>query len=191
LWSVTIKSLQGLIDRAVDPELREELQLMLTSENALAQDLRMICEQLHPTGIDDPFGLASVLMMQVDRTQANWSGICRFIVEGAPCPVNAQIQREVLGITTEALTNAVKHAEATEIVVCLTYPSISEDLVQLFVRDNGCTNQVIALKPGHWGIRGMQERATAVGGTLQFHQEPTAGTTMIFTFPYSIVENAQ
>jgi signal transduction histidine kinase len=180
---LNIESLQRLAHRTNDPELRTELELMITSECALAQDLRVICEELHPTGIDDPFGLASVLLMQMDKTQANWSGTCQLIVDGTPCPITSLVQREALGIITEALTNVVKHAEATKIVVSLIYPSIEGDQVQLIIQDNGRTNQVINIKPGHWGIRGMQERAAAVGGSVQFRQVPEGGTAVVFTFP--------
>jgi len=58
----------------------------------------MICEHLHPTGIDDPLGLSAVLRMQMGKMQAIWSGMCHFVVEHAPCPIAAQTQHERCGL---------------------------------------------------------------------------------------------
>jgi len=140
---LNIESLQKLLHHITDPILQTELELVLESERAIGQALRMICEQLHPTGIDDPLGLSAVLRMQVEKVQTIWPGTCRLVVEQAPCPVAVQTQWEALRITREALTNAVKHARATEIVVHLRYPDTQISLIQLVIRDNGRSGQVI------------------------------------------------
>jgi signal transduction histidine kinase len=179
---LNIASLQKLIGQVHDPAIHAELELLLESERTEAQALRLLCEQLHPTGIDDPLGLAAVLRMQVEKIQAIWSGDCHLVVEHAPCPIAAPTQREALRITQEALTNAVKHAAATEIVVQLHYPDTPGGLVCLTIRDNGRTGQAITARPGHWGVRNMYERARAAGGELQLCREPDGGTTVVFTF---------
>jgi signal transduction histidine kinase len=179
---LNIEALQKLIDQVRDPTILAELELLLESERTEAQALRMICEQLHPTGIDDPLGLAAVLRMQVEKIQANWSGTCRLIIEHAPCPIGAQAQREALRIAREALNNAMQHASATEIIVRLRYPDTAGGMIALSIQDNGFTGQVITIKPGHWGVRNMQERARAVGGMLEFRREPDGGTTVVFVF---------
>lgn len=179
---LNIESLQQVIRQVPDVTLRSELELILESERTAAQALRMICEHLHPTGIDDPLGLSAVLRMQVEKMQAVWSGLCQLVVQHAPCPIAAQTQHEALRITREALTNAVKHASATEIVVELWYPEMPDGMVRLAIRDNGSTEQVITAKPGHWGVRNMVERARAVGGTLEFCRESEGGTAVVFTF---------
>lgn len=179
---LNIQSLQNLIGQVHDPALQAELALVLESEYTEAQALRMICEQLHPTGIDDPLGLAAVLRMQVEKIQSVWPGECRLVVEHAPIPIAATTQREAMGITQEALSNAAKHAAATEIVVHLCYPETPSGMIQLSIRDNGRTGKAISASPGHWGVRNMRERAQAVGGTLKFRRELDGGTTVVFTF---------
>src|SRR5205823_3409162 len=91
--------------------------------------------------------------------------------EQTPCPVPAQTQREALRITREALTNAVKHADATTIEVQLRYPAQPTDLLRLTIRDNGRGAPVIAPRSGHFGVRNMVESAHAVGGKLRFCSE--------------------
>jgi signal transduction histidine kinase len=183
---LNIESLQKLIGRIHEPDIRAELDIILESEHTAAQLLRMVCEELHPTGLDDPLGLPALLRMLVHRTEATWSGTCRLVVEHRPCPIIAGTLREVVGIATEALTNAVKHAAATEIVVQLRYPERPDGLVQLTIRDNGRTGQAIRKKPGHLGVYGMEERAQTVGGTLQFRCEADGGTAVVLRFPPAV-----
>lgn len=179
---LNIESLEQLLKQITDPAIQTELKVVLDSERAVGQELRMLCEQLHPSGMDDPLGLSSVLRMVVDETQAHWSGTCQFTVENIPCPIDVQTQREVLRITKEALINAVKHAQATQITVHLRYPVALSDQVQMIIQDNGTSEQSIKAKPGHFGMRNMQESARAIGGSLHVHRVPTGGTMITFMF---------
>jgi signal transduction histidine kinase len=177
---LNIEALQKVIPQISEPNLRSKLERVLATERTMIQTLRMICEQLHPTGLDDPLGLASVLHMQIVDTQAIWSGNCRLIVAGEPCPVPAQMQREALRTRREALMNAVKHAQATEIVVALRYPDAPAGRVQVVVRDNGCGGGGIRARRGHFGVRNMLESARAVGGALEFRRVGEGGSAVVF-----------
>jgi signal transduction histidine kinase len=179
---LNIEPSRALIGQVRGEAIRAELELLLQSDYAAGQALRMICEQLHPAGVDDPLGLAAVLRMQIEKVQSTWAGTCRLAVERTPCPVPARTQREALRITREAFTNAVKHANATGIVVHLRYPDTPTEMIQLAIRDNGRNGQAIQSRSGHFGIRNMVESARAVGGTLQFHREGDRGTAVVFMF---------
>jgi two-component system nitrate/nitrite sensor histidine kinase NarX len=85
-------------------------------------------------------------------------------------------------ITREALTNTVKHAQATEITIRLRYPLPPDDMAQLTISDNGRTGQVVTVKPGHWGVPNMYESACAVSGALELNREVHGGTVVVFTF---------
>ncbi len=183
---LNIEAIQKVLSHIDDATLRAELELVLESEHTVIQALRLICEQLHPTGIDDPLGLPSVLRMQVARAQAMWNGICRLSVTSPFQPVAAPIQHAAMQITREALTNAIKHATAaTHILVELRNVPYSDGWSQLIIRDDGQMIHPITAKPGHMGIRNMVERARMVGGQLQIDQAPDSGTAVVFTFlPY-------
>jgi signal transduction histidine kinase len=87
-----------------------------------------------------------------------------------------------LRITREALANAMKHANATEIVVHLRYPDTPMEMIQLTIRDDGRNGQVIQPRSGHFGIRNMLESARAVGGSLQFGRQVDGGMAVVFSF---------
>jgi signal transduction histidine kinase len=180
---LNIETLQRILRSIPDPRIRAELELVLETEQHVVQALRMVCEHLHPIAIDDPYALSAVLRMQVERIRALWDGECRLQISNTPLPVAPRVQYETMQIVHEALINAVKHAQrATEIAVHLQYPSAPDGLIRISVRDNGQNAAPVGIKPGHWGIRSMLERARLVGGQLTIEQHDTGGTTVIFAF---------
>jgi signal transduction histidine kinase len=180
---LNIEALKKTLHHIADPQLYEELKLILETEQSVATALRMICERLYPTGLDDPLGLPAVLRLQVQQIAAGWAGDCRLVVTGTPQPLSAQVQREVLRIARESLTNAIKHADATMILVELGYPAESQTHAQLIVRDNGQQDQGVCIRPGHWGVRFMQESARTIEAHLCFDHTPDGGTIVTLVFP--------
>lgn len=77
-------------------------------------------------------------------------------------------------IFQEALTNIAKHAGATRVTVSLRR---QRKLLTLSICDNGRGIQAAdRLKPQSFGLRGMSERASALGGTLALSAAPGGGT---------------
>jgi signal transduction histidine kinase len=90
----------------------------------------------------------------------------------------------MLRIVQEALTNVRHHAQATETKVKLQYYN---EALELVIEDNGRGFAVEdgLSKEGHFGLLGMRERASAIGGTLDIASEPAAkrGTTLTLHLP--------
>ena len=105
-------------------------------------------------------------------------------VEGTPQPLRPMIRDEVYRIGAESLRNAVRHANAQRIEVDIRY---SSDGLRLRVRDNGkgIDPAVLGLDhiAGHWGLRGMRERAKLIGGTFEVWSQPGSGTETELTIP--------
>ncbi|WP_368541670.1 nitrate/nitrite two-component system sensor histidine kinase NarQ [Enterobacter soli] len=94
--------------------------------------------------------------------------------------LDAQKQVHLLQIVREAVLNAIKHAEASEITVsCVTAPDGTHSVS---VRDNGIGIGEASEPPGHYGLNIMRERADRLGGTLHFSQPPNGGTQVTVTF---------
>lgn len=90
---------------------------------------------------------------------------------------------ELFAIGREAMHNAVMHADASEIHVVLVR-RLTE--VRLRVTDDGrgIPPEVIREgKPGHWGLRGMRERALAIGGHTSIASAPPHGTDVLVRVP--------
>ena len=88
-------------------------------------------------------------------------------VEGTARNLHPIVRDEVYRIGYEAIRNACRHSQGTKLNVKLTY---SRDLA-LRVRDNGigiAQEVIVRGKEGHYGVRGMRERAEHIGARLHF-----------------------
>jgi two-component system, NarL family, sensor histidine kinase UhpB len=95
-------------------------------------------------------------------------------------------------IYQETLINVLKHAEANIIQVQLL---IIEQHVKLEIWDNGKgfappANLLDLAQQGHLGLLAMQERAEAVGGTLEINAKTGMGTSLRVTVPVSPMTRA-
>jgi signal transduction histidine kinase/ligand-binding sensor domain-containing protein len=104
-------------------------------------------------------------------------------VLGAPRPFEPALCNEAYRIGREAMANAFRHAEATRVEAELAYENSA---VHLRIRDNGRgMDQAIvdSGREGHWGLRGMRERAEAIEAELKIWSHPGAGTEVELTIP--------
>ena len=107
-------------------------------------------------------------------------------VEGQTRELHPIVRDEIYKIAAEDLRNAFRHAHAGRVEVEIRY---DHDQFRLRVRDDGqgidpavLANQ--GLK-GHYGLRGMPERAALIGGTLAVWSEVGAGTEVELRLPAS------
>jgi signal transduction histidine kinase len=88
-------------------------------------------------------------------------------------------------VAQEALANAVRHAQAHRIRLLVSFEP--QELV-LSIQDDGKGFVPPAsldelTREGHFGLMGMHERVLLLGGRLQVHSEPGAGTAVTAHFP--------
>jgi signal transduction histidine kinase/ligand-binding sensor domain-containing protein len=109
-------------------------------------------------------------------------------IEGKPALLNPVVRDEVYRIATEAVRNAIRHANARRIEVEIRY---DEQKLRLRIGDNGTGIDPVILnrdhKAGHWGLQGMRERAKLVGGTLEVWSQPNVGTEIELSIPAASV----
>lgn len=100
-------------------------------------------------------------------------------IEGAVYSLPTEVESNLLRIGQEALTNAIRHANADEIRVELIY---DRDRFCLRVRDNG-QGFGVGIIPASlgFGLLGMSERAERIGAQLTIRSQPGEGTEMIVT----------
>ncbi len=110
----------------------------------------------------------------------------RVAVEGEARNLHPILRDEIYKIAAEALRNAFRHSQARQIEVEIRYDN---EQFRLRVRDDGrgvdpaiLSSQVSA---GHFGLPGMRERATLIGGKLVVWSEVDAGTEVELRVPAS------
>ena len=95
-------------------------------------------------------------------------------------PLGADVRRHLYLAFKEAITNAVKHARATEVGVSLR---IADDTLVLEISDDGCGLPPTRLDPTGNGLKNLRERMAAAGGTLGVESASGAGTRIRCTVP--------
>jgi signal transduction histidine kinase/ligand-binding sensor domain-containing protein len=113
------------------------------------------------------------------------------VVEGERRELNPLVRDDAFWIGHEALANAVRHARAKHIEVEIAYDAAR---LRVRFRDDGCgiDPQIVKAggKPGHWGMRGMRERAATIGARLDTWSRPDAGTELELEIPGSVAYRA-
>ncbi len=100
-------------------------------------------------------------------------------IEGAVYSLPTEVENNLLRIGQEALTNAIRYANADEIRVELVY---DRDQFCLRVRDNGQGFGVGSISASEgFGLLGMSERAERIGAQLTIRSQPGQGTEIIVT----------
>ncbi len=120
--------------------------------------------------------LATALYDFGNHLKANASINIVLRVLGTPRRLPGSAETDILRIGQEALTNAVKHADPSEIRVELDF---EEKTLRLCVADNGRgfdADRAGAMSSDHFGLIGMRERAARIGGQLAITSDPGKGT---------------
>ncbi|MFN8486006.1 MAG: PAS domain S-box protein [Caldilineaceae bacterium] len=146
----------------------------------MSEQIRDVLADLRPPMLDN-FGLLATLQWYA-RLVAKRTGLPIVVQGEEPSPRLAeQSELTLFRVTQEALTNVLKHAQATEAMLRLTF---DKEQVRLQISDNGRgmaspTFLPAPQTPTGWGILTMQERVAAIGGRLQISSQPDQGTTVV------------
>ncbi|OYQ61930.1 serine/threonine protein kinase [Pseudanabaena sp. SR411] len=98
-------------------------------------------------------------------------------ITGTAYPLPAEVENNLLRIGQEALTNAIKYANANEIRVKLVYEATQ---CSLHIKDDGQGFGVGGIPvTGGFGLLGMSERAEHIGAQLTIQSQPAQGTEII------------
>jgi ligand-binding sensor domain-containing protein/signal transduction histidine kinase len=127
--------------------------------------------------------LPSRLSQSCNRMTSGSASKMYLQVKGTYRPVARKVEEELLRIGQEAVANAVRHAAATRIDVQLIYEGSS---VSLRVEDDGRGFQPppgLSGPEGHYGIRGMHERAGQIDAALVLESVPGQGTRVSVEAP--------
>ncbi|XNM44328.1 ATP-binding protein [Escherichia coli] len=85
----------------------------------------------------------------------------------------------LLQIAREALSNALKHSQASEVVVTVAQ---NDNQVKLTVQDNGCGVPENAIRSNHYGMIIMRDRAQSLRGDCRVRRRESGGTEVVVTF---------
>lgn len=175
--------LKTLENQSETPSVRQTIASTLDMVAETIEQVRDLSYRLRPAALEE-FGLAVALRTLVAEMieDAGVEARCRIDVGGVTLPQGVDVS--LYRIAQEALTNIIRHAQASEVTLELKQ---SHDGVRLRIHDNG--RGFAPHQPSrqngkrHLGLISMNERAEMVGGTLHVGSEPGQGTTIDIFVP--------
>ena len=147
---------------------------------AAMDELRAVVFELRPASLEAE-GLGQALRKHVDVLR-RVSGRAIELRVASPPPLGAAASGQVFRIAQEALQNALRHANAERIEVCL---QDGGGRLVLSVADDGrgFDAGAAAVRGRRLGLTSMEERATELGGRLAIDAHPGEGTTVRLEVP--------
>jgi PAS domain S-box-containing protein len=167
----------GFADR--DPKLAERLITMRRLIESTFQIVRDVATALRPPVLDA--GIASAIEWQARRFEGRTGVTCLVSVPDAPVQLDDGKATGLFRILQEALTNVMRHAEASLVNIGL---SSSNGVISMSVTDDGK-----GFDPEHqpaersFGLVGIRERVLLLGGEMEIDSHPGQGTTLIVRLP--------
>ena len=110
----------------------------------------------------------------------------KFLVTGGPRDLHPIPRDEIYRIGYEAIRNACEHSSASELEVSLSF---AQDL-SLRVKDNGAGIEPAVVaegREGHFGLRGMRERAQRIGSKFTLNSTRNSGTDITLVVPGNVI----
>jgi signal transduction histidine kinase len=180
----------GLGLRGVSSSVRTDIEKAASNLRQLEgmavrslDELRRLISDLRPSHLDD-LGLAAAIRWYVNDIQERAGlSVDLDIPPDEECNLPTTISTTLFRVAQEALTNIVKHAQADYVWVRLNR---IDGVVTMEIEDNG-----VGFNPGQhqsegqtaWGLLGMEERASLLGGELTLFSKPGSGTRIIVRVP--------
>jgi signal transduction histidine kinase len=164
LWDVDAAGAHKMLRRADE-----------STRNGLTEARRSL-QSLRATPLEQ-FGLALALRDIAESAAQRADLVLDLEVPELAVSLPKHVEQGIYRIAQEALENVVRHARAH--CICVKLLCSAQDL-QLIIEDDGIG---FPLEPqtqatNHWGIRGMRERATVLGSTLNLFSQHNHGTQL-------------
>ncbi|WP_242454442.1 sensor histidine kinase [Bailinhaonella thermotolerans] len=165
-------ALSMLLGRARhDPAAAADLLEQAYGESRrLLDELRSVAWRVYPTALDE-LGLRAALLGMAEGAGAPVS--VHYGLSGRP---ESEVETVLYFAAREAVTNAVKHARARDILIVLTE---DERTVRMVVSDDGAGGA----DPAGGGLSGLARRVEALDGVFEVSSPPGGGTRVSVTLP--------
>jgi PAS domain S-box-containing protein len=163
-----------------DVLLKQKAKELIPLIRGTIQTVRRISSNLRPSMLDD-LGLVAALEWQSQETEKRFDIKVNFISNIPDTNLSIEITTALFRIYQEALTNAIRHANAHEIK---SFLQIQENSIILEVEDNGKgIDTEKKRKNKSFGLLGIKERTFALGGTFELKSHIGKGTLIKIVIP--------
>ncbi len=182
--SISVISLHADVAREAigenDDEARQALTQIRATTSETMRELRATVKLLRNSATEEADrSITSLANLNTLVAHARSSGLqVRVQLVGDLTRLSATVDSAAYRIVQEALTNILRHAQATQVELRI---DLEGNGLHLQIRDNGRATPA-TITPGS-GITGMEERARLLGGTLTAQTQPTGGFAVTASIP--------
>lgn len=169
---------ERLRDNSDDAAMRDELTMLVEYLGQASTEARRLIVETHPPELQHSSWHAA-LEHYVERGLPAHNVPIEFQLEPSTADLPADVATALYRIAQEAIRNALRHAQATHIrVIAQGGPPAA---VRLRIEDDGCGFAAADVDASRFGLRNIQTRSQAVGGTARIDSVPGQGTTIEVT----------
>jgi PAS domain S-box-containing protein len=173
-----------MLNDVIDSENQDTLEETMHAIELVLEQVRDLSRTLRPSMLDD-FGLAPALKWYLER-QAKRAGFqAEFHADLAEPRLPEEVETVCFRVAQEALTNVVRHAHARHVRIDLRQEPTH--LVMIIADDGEGFDPVTALQNASagssFGVLGMRERVTLIGGDIEIQSAPQHGTQISIRIP--------
>lgn len=180
--NINLGLIRGQLEKETPQKLTARFETASELVTEITDHIRDVMAELHPPVLDD-YGLAASLRWYAERLKQQ-TGLDVEVngnVSEPRLPISISIT--LFRIAQEALTNIIKHANASLAIINV---EIQPSMIEMTIIDNGIGFDLMrSTMKGevHWGLLTMRERAEALNGKLEIESVPGEGTKLLFSIP--------
>ncbi len=190
--SLTVLSIQAQAARQVIGQQPEQAALLLDEmagmlRESIVESRRVVGLLREATQVEGDTGPLGARLLALAERFAERTGMhCALEETGQACELDEAQENTLQFALQEALTNAYRHGSARHVWMRLTW---QPSAVSLKVSDDGVGQPALTFEgQGGQGLRGMRERATALGGTLNAGPHEGGGFEVCLVLPLNKVD---
>ena len=171
-------------ESATDEKLRRQLELITAQTTQTISEVREISFALRPYLLDN-LGLTKAIRSLLNKISETSGSTFRADLDDVDGIFKSDAEMSIYRIVQESLNNALKHASASTVEVCL---KTSKRNLTILVSDDGMgfdpkKTMSRSTDKGGFGLLGISERVKMLGGTEEIESSPTTGTTILIRIP--------
>ena len=178
--SINLQNIKALLSDEAAKSLATKFDDAQALLEETTRQIRDIMAELYLPELED-YGLAAALEIYAERAASRGNlELIADLPDLSPPLLPANIRIALFRAAQEAISNVLKHANATRLEIRLQE---EEGRVRLMVADNGQgfdPNEASQKESPSWGLKIMRERIESIGGKVQIESKPGAGTQTIF-----------
>ena len=157
-----------------------EAALLISDEAARLYDaMHSLIPRLAPLTLD-AVGLSATIENLVRDWQQRHPSISIDVKHRLPADLGPHVTLAIYRVVQEGLTNALRHAQPSHVDICV---EADAQRIHVSVADDGVGLPADWARPGHYGLRGLADRVTQLGGTLDVQNQLNRGVLLSADIP--------